>query len=684
MVMETDVISNKLSELLNNRDVRAAAFTTYTFEPEFFELEVIPLLLNGEITFSSDERVKQFQVREALRLADLPLEVFYDLNLARLEASVSPAMQYLCHGVSRGNNAFHAKLNLILVHDPQEDCESLLVGAGSNNLSKAGWWDNIECQHWEEVKVRGASRRFLNRLLQDVAYLQSEQHLSPDDSDNALLLIETYLDSCRASNEAEAVGYYGIAPERNLNFPRFLTQQASTLWSYSNWTLEIISPFFADDAKNMEHQFFYELGVKDIHLLLPIDQEGIPTCQKEYFDHIDEQDNIHWAEWDSESGKQLELTGERFRRLHAKVYHFYNKVQSWAFVGSINFSHKAMWNNVEAGFFVKLNSTGPLLKPIKNTSAIEHFNDPTDLLPGADENLSQERLPQIHLAYDWLKKTLTGVTEKHHSYTIDLLTPEGEKAVSQWKITGAPSTFDGAIEALEALLKNGSLIKVSGRASRSDEPFAEHRLLLQQTGWSHKPLDLPDLTPEQILTIYAGMSPERRQLLLLKASMRKLIMDGTAGEITAPDDDSDVGQFFSEYAEIFYAFRKLKELLQENYDLNNWSRLDYYLSGAGMDSLPALIERITADKNDEESTHNAVTIYLLLLCCKEVFQSPQFQSRPRCKKQLQAITKELSKLRKSDTLVLEDNSAKSRRQFFTWFESQFFKEYKKKEPGTSV
>ena len=103
-----------------------------------------------------------------------------------------------------------------------------------------------------------------------------------------------------------------------------------------------------------------------------------------------------------------------------------------------------------------------------------------------------------------------------------------------------------------------------------------------------------------------------------------------------------------------------------------------------MDSLPALIERITADKNEDESTHKGVTIYLLLLCCKEIFQSPQFQSRPRSKKQLQAITKELSKLRKSDTLVLEDNSTKSRRRFFTWFESQFFKEYKKKEPGTSV
>ena len=105
MSMHTEVISNHLSELLDNRDVLAAVFTTFTFEPEFFELEVIPLLLSGDLEFSSDERVKQFQVREALRLAELPIEVFYDLNLARQEASASPAMQYLCHGVSHGNSA---------------------------------------------------------------------------------------------------------------------------------------------------------------------------------------------------------------------------------------------------------------------------------------------------------------------------------------------------------------------------------------------------------------------------------------------------------------------------------------------------------------------------------------------------------------------------------------------------
>ena len=81
--------------------------------------------------------------------------------------------------------------------------------------------------------------------------------------------------------------------------------------------------------------------------------------------------------------------------------------------------------------------------------------------------------------------------------------------------------------------------------------------------------------------------------------------------------------------------------------------------------------------------HSGVTIYLLLLCCKEIFQSPHFQSRPHSKEQLYSITQELGKLRKGDTLVLEDNSTKNRLRFFTWFEGQFFKEYKKVEREAS-
>ena len=93
--MEIAVISERLKELLDNCDVRAGLFTSYTFDPEFFELEAIPLLLPGNMALSSDSRVKQFQVREALRESTIDLEVFYDLSIFRREGNCSPSMEYL-------------------------------------------------------------------------------------------------------------------------------------------------------------------------------------------------------------------------------------------------------------------------------------------------------------------------------------------------------------------------------------------------------------------------------------------------------------------------------------------------------------------------------------------------------------------------------------------------------------
>ena len=43
--MDRAVITERFLELVAKHEVLAAVFTTYTFEPNFFELEVIPLLL---------------------------------------------------------------------------------------------------------------------------------------------------------------------------------------------------------------------------------------------------------------------------------------------------------------------------------------------------------------------------------------------------------------------------------------------------------------------------------------------------------------------------------------------------------------------------------------------------------------------------------------------------------------
>ena len=93
----------------------------------------------------------------------------------RRSGNCSQDMEYLCHGVNLGNAAFHGKVNLILVQDRDNGKEALLLGAGSNNLSRAGWWDNIECQHWEEVSSGACPRKLINILLEEIEFLNSHR-----------------------------------------------------------------------------------------------------------------------------------------------------------------------------------------------------------------------------------------------------------------------------------------------------------------------------------------------------------------------------------------------------------------------------------------------------------------------------------------------------------------------------
>ena len=674
--MEKAVISEKLLELVAGRQVVAALFTTYTFEPDFFELEVIPLLLNQDIPYSTDERVKRFQVRENLREADLPLEVFYDLPIYRQSGETSPEMEYLYHGVNLGNRAFHGKVNMLLLKDTETDEEALLVGAGSNNLSRAGWWDNIECQHWEEVRDGETRRRFINLLQEDIAFLRSKRPFVSSDQPTALEFIEEYLTNCKGSRSASPVMYYGLSfLDNRRDFTEYLTSKQSPLTQYNNWNLEIISPFFADDAQNVEHETFLDMGVVDIKLLLPIDDEGNALCQESYYSHILEQEGIQWARWQENLAKSLGLTGEHFRRLHAKVYHFYNKMQSWVFVGSVNFTYKALHENVEAGFLVKLDKAGPLLEPIPKTEQIDKFGDLDEKVPGQEiDETDISELPELHLQYDWITKSLIGRSAPYREYEIQILTPEGDAAIEPWQVRNKEEIYEGDTSILEQTLKNGSLVKVKGINFRKKTPFPEHQVLLQQVGWSHKPLELPKLTPEQILAIYADMDPERRQLMLLNAKIRALVLADQGGELTTHQDEQLIDQFFCEYAEIFNAFMKLKRKLLLALEAGQNNQVDYYLTGTGVDSLPSLIERAYGESEEGEIL-NGVTTYLLLLCAYEIFKDKNFLNRPNIKELSKRVLEALNDIKGSRRLILEDDSRKNRDRFFTWFEGEFFKTY---------
>ncbi len=676
--MDNAVVSDRLRELLADRQVKAAVFTTYNFEPDFFELEVVPLLLPGNTQLSSHADIKRFQVREALRESSLQLEVFYDLKIFQKNPSCSPCMEYPFHGIHRGSNAFHPKLVFILIDDKETKRDCLLVGVGSNNLSQAGWWDNIECVHWEIVQPEGAAHGFVKCLKADVQWLKDERQI-PANKHSALDLVADYLDRCfeRAGTSGTEMTnqYYGIADSSvSGGFQKFLeSEMGPKLATCDNWTLEIISPYFAGDANSNLHEPFFEFGVWRIHLLLPTNQEKVPLCTQDYFDYINEQPNIHWAKWSEPMAGRLGLTGGYFRRLHAKLYHFYNKKQSWVFVGSVNFTYKAFSENIEAGYFVKLPKAGPLLELIEDRTSFDKFDPPSEPAPGDDKN-SSETAPVIDLVYDWRLQTLTGVTESDKSCSINIHMPEDGLAVANWALTGKPGEYGGELASLEALLKNGSLIKVSGINQCSNNAFETHWVMLRQTGWTHKPLDLPDMSPEQILAIYAGMSADRRQALLMNAHIRELVLARQGGDMTLPEDDPVADGFFSEYAELFHAFRQLRRKLSKAQDKNNNTLVEYYLTGAGFDSLPTLIKSI-----EECGEKRSVTAYLILLCAKEIYQAEQFGNYVGIRKRLDRVNSAIAALKETDAIRLEKNSPAERKRFFCWFETQFLKIYRQRE-----
>lgn len=676
--MQTAIVSNHLSERLRDVTVSAAAFATYTFDPEFFELEVVPLLLPYSIHYSRDARVKQFQVREKLRESSLEIEVFFDRKICHRECGTSPGMEYLFHGIHCGNSAFHPKIALILVEDRNEGTR-LLVCAGSNNLTQAGWWDNIECVHWEEVRGDGAPRELVERLREDVQWLMSERKFPDARSGAALGRIEGFLLDCSVEDDSTSIAYYPMnrldSPLDASGFPDFIRRQADAHLTGSNWTLEIISPFFTDDPHSQLHEFFFapEVGVERIHLLLPEDEDCKALCQEEYYEHIDAQERIHWSRWRDDVASRLGTGARVFRRLHAKLYHFYSGSESWVFAGSVNFSHKAMQDNSEAGFFVRLRKAEPLLEPLSKSSGRPVFVLPSEVCPGDDQSATQDdNLPRISLAFDWMEERLQGICENDESYRINILGAEGEQAIKGFIVADASRVWNGDVSELKNLLNAGSLVKVSGINVRTGAAFRSHTVMLLQTGWTHKPLDIPVLAPAQILAIYASLSPEKREMTVYRELVRKYVSAGEAGDLTSPDDDADVRQFFCEYAEIFHAFRELRKRLTKAKNSGNRNLLNYYLTGTGMDSMRTLLDRI--DCNDAEL--DTVTIYLILLCASEIYATSGFGSDRLCKEQLERTRTKMAVIKSDGSIQLQDRSPAEQTRFFAWFEQEFHKHYR--------
>lgn len=692
MSMELKTISDEFRAQIGEHErVVAAVFTTYRFEPDFFEQEIIPLMLDQSLEFSSDQRIKSIQVRETLSESGLPLEVFYDLDLFRQQGTVSPAMEYLHHGIRGERSAFHAKLILLLVEDAETNEQTLCVGAGSANLTIAGWWENVECQHWEWVSSGDVSLRFLNQLREDVAWLAARRKCAIDSSNHGLPRISTFLDKCKASHGAATISWWGLSSlaeqkpssktvRKPSAFVKFLRDEKNKQSpNFKNWDLEIISPYFAESPDFDEHKFFFtHLSVGSIRLYLPINDQDEALCRQDYYERIANTDGVEWATWAPGMRKGLGLQGTVNRTTHAKIYHFYNGKQSWVFIGSVNFTYRAMNDNQEAGFFTQLPVQTTLLEPLK--SAPEKWC-PEDELPGVEVDKDRLAQPDLILEYDWKLRTLSVALDGDKSgpaLEVNILSPEGEIVVANVPVKKDCNPVECEPEAIEALLKTSGFMHISGKRISDSEAFPDFMVMVQQTNWTHKPLNLPNLSPQEIMQIYAGLSQNRRNQIIELLKLRQLREMGLLGESAGSAEHEDRGrQFFAEYAELFHAFRNLRKRLNQALGEGRMEVVDYYLSGRGMDSLPTLLESLL----DEASKLDRVTVYLALLCLLQIYDQPEYETRYRVKEYRTQCWDKLMELEASGelTLINEDGDPARGARFFAWYREQFLREYRHKD-----
>ena len=121
---------------------------------------MLPLLFSQ--SFSQADKVRLLQLEDALRDVD-HLAVYYDRGA--LSQDAEPArLDYRRIDVRRATGAFHPKLAFLLVNEPQgvpatmraSAYQSLVVACLSANLSRAGWWENVECAHIVESPGPGS------------------------------------------------------------------------------------------------------------------------------------------------------------------------------------------------------------------------------------------------------------------------------------------------------------------------------------------------------------------------------------------------------------------------------------------------------------------------------------------------------------------------------------------------
>jgi len=610
------VLSEHLEEALGGRRLLAAVFLTFRFDPGFFEQEVLPVLLNVPVSHAA--AIKLVQLDDALKSVPDGVTVYYDQNGLVAEAD-SGRLDVRRIAVRHRTGLFHPKNVFALVEDEEADDEghrarSLIAACLSANLTRAGWWENVEVCHTEEI-----AEDSFTRVAEDVIALLDgvERRVGDKSSDNhaALRAIRTFL---RGTDQRETRSSAGQLHTHFFDgataLPDFLQSAAGNALRGMN--LEIISPYFDEGpASKPLEDLIDRFGPPEVRVFLPRGNGGEALCSQEIFEWVKSQPNVFWAKLPHERVRSGKSEQARERLVHAKVYRFFQPQpkRELLFVGSANLTGPAhrSGGNLETGFLVEID---PSRRPdwwLATDSSKPKEYQPTS----EDEGVASSGGTRLSVRFWWNTASAQAFWDDGTSSPALTVSAQG---VDLFKVTDLPARAWTTLPAeacaeLHRVLRSTSLLTVVGDGQ---EPGV---LLVQEEGMSHRPSLLLDLSPAEILRYWSLLTTAQRTAFL-EAHAGDLALLGEGAALVAryaPVSQGDT--FFDRFAGIFLAFgcveRAVRAALAKG---GSQKEAVYRLFGEKYDSLGNLLSRVLKDAEEEKG--DLVEHYVIALCARQLVQ----------------------------------------------------------------
>ena len=534
----------------------------------------------------------------------------------------------------------------------------------SANLTRAGWWENVECCHVEEIPEGSASRlrddliTFLESLRTRVAVTREQRSVR-----EILGFLREVSPRLQKSVDGRLHTHFFAGRE---SLPEFLDRVAGEYLTGAY--LEVISPFF-DDAPTSQplEELKARFQPKEIRVFLPRSNVGEALCRGDLFDAVRSLTSVHWGHLPQELLRISRRDETGGRAVHAKVYRFFTQSpkREICFVGSANLTRAAHQSggNVETGFLV---DRVPARRPDFWLS-VESGRPSQFAKRSEDEPSATSGGTRLNLTYHWDRSAAEACWDSPRASGALRLTARGTEAGAidllpprTW--TPLPPEFANRVA---GLLVETSLFLVHGEA---DMPVP---LLVQEEGMSHKPSLLFHLSAADILRYWALLTPAQRAAFL-EVRAPEIALTGPGADLVARARaalSSDT--LFDRFAGMFHAFGCLERTVRAALDAKNEKEADYRLFGRKYNSLSTLLERVASGDAEGDD----VDRYVILLCARQLVREVErdypayFASHSGDGRVLNARFAALGEIRER---LVERNPAEFG-GFLDWFDRWFLK-----------